>query len=112
MIPDSVKQELEEHSRLWSKLSEKLSQFAKELDELDLSDLGSISEKVEYKQYHKARKMKGGRPPRDYLVVEAKVDFQRMVSEGKYDEALPLYYYLRKHLGFAGRSTTQTEKEK
>lgn len=110
-LTDSVKQELEEHSRLWSKLSAKLSQFAKELDDLDLSDLGSISEKVEYKQYHKARKMKGGRPPRDYLVVEAKVDFQRFVAAGDYESALPLYYWLRRHIGFTNaRSSTKEPK--
>lgn len=60
----------------------------------------SIREPVEYKgRSHRPTKKKGGSPPRDFELTETFCDFCKLVRDGQFAEARPIYFYLVRFSG-------------
>jgi hypothetical protein len=72
--------------------------FNSSISAKDFAGLVGNGEKVQYTCMHKSMKVKGGRPPMDYTAIEMLVDFRHALRSGFYEDAIPLYYSLRKLL--------------
>lgn len=81
---------------------ESMWKFYREVSAKDCAGLRPLSEKVQYVHEHKSMKLKGGRPPRDYDAVELLVDFKKAMDNDNLDEAIPLYYILKRWLNWSG----------
>lgn len=77
-----------------------MKHFAKTITAEDCAGLTGQSEKTQYKNKHKSRKIKGGSPPKDYTAVEMLIDFKQAMKEQNFEEAVPLYYSLKRLLGY------------
>jgi len=77
-----------------------MKRFIESTKATDFANLQSQTERTQYVHDHKAMKRKGGSPPKDFTAIEMFVDLQRAVDDEKYTEALPLYFALKKMLGY------------
>lgn len=77
-----------------AKIYERLLRFSREHSGTDFAGLSAQTERTQYTELHRSMKRKGGRPPHDFALVEDLIDFQKLVKEGKLEEALPYYYRL------------------
>jgi hypothetical protein len=93
-LPFDVQKSLERRSALL----DRMRRFAQSVSANDFAELTGQGEKVQYNNVHKSMKTKGGKPPFVYTAVEMLVDFQRAMSKDLFDEALPLYYSLKRLL--------------
>ena len=91
-VPRSVKR--------FQRLIRHMHEFNSLVKTEDCAGLSGRGEKVQYKHQHKSMKYKGGNPPRDYSAVEMLIDFRRYMSLANYQEAIPLYYSLRRMLNW------------
>lgn len=85
LVPDS-----------WTRLCQRMHELCNQLSATDFAGIQPQREKTQYTHSHKQIKRKGGRPPIDYSAVEHFVDLQLHLSRGEYNQALPLYYYIRR----------------
>ena len=88
-IPDEVKAEAEK-----AKLYGKIQRFVETHTAADFSGLSPQAEKTQYTHNSKALKLKGGKPPKDYALVEDFVDLQLFVLAEDFVSALPYYFRL------------------
>lgn len=91
-----VKRGLDRRQRLINNMHK----FATEVTASDCAGISGQGQKVEYKNVHKSMKKKGGSPPKDYTAVEMLIDFKAAMKAAQYDEARPLYFGLRRMLGW------------
>lgn len=66
----------------------------------DCAGLTGQGEKVQYKHKHKSIKRHGGKPPADYTAVELLIDFKIAMKAKSYEEAIPVYYQLKRMLNW------------
>jgi hypothetical protein len=89
-------------SKKRARLIRHMEKFAREVKASDCADLkGDPREKTQYTHSHKALKLKGGHPPRDYTAVELLIDFKIEMNKENYDQAIPLYFQLIRLLKWA-----------
>jgi len=65
-------------------------------------DFGGVCpprERTQYKHAGKNMKHKGGNPPIDFFYVEEFVDLQIYVEEGDFENAIPIFFKLRRLIG-------------
>ena len=75
---------------------EKMIQFVEKHSGGDFGGVRPPVDQTQYKKPGKAIKRKGGKPPVDYYYVEEFVDLQLMLERGEWEEAIPLYYKLKR----------------
>jgi hypothetical protein len=97
---EQLKKKLEEAEKQRLRRISAMERFARTLSADDFAGISSQSEKIQYTHIHKARKRKGGSPPRDYYGVEILIDFRQALEQQNYVEALTLYYQIRRMLGY------------
>jgi hypothetical protein len=93
-MPPEVAQKLSRQQALIGRMIS----FSNAVKASDFAGLSGSGEKVQYTHVHKSMKVKGGSPPRDYDAVEMMIDFQSAISQQNYDQAIPLYYSLKRLL--------------
>ena len=96
---DRVKAHLERRARTIRHMVE----FSKIIKASDCAGISGQGDKVQFTHLHDSMKQKGGHAPKDYTAVEMLVDFKAALLQGKYDEAIPLYFGLRRMLGWDSR---------
>ena len=96
LIKKRVADALEKHRRR----IQSMKHFVRTTKATDFANLQSLTERTQYVHDHKAMKRKGGSPPKDFTAIEMFVDLQRAVEADLLDEALPLYFQLKKMLGY------------
>ncbi len=77
-----------------AKLYKKIQDFVKNHSAEDFAGCSPAGEPTRYKTNSKAKKVKGGKPPRDYFLTEEFIDLTLLVSQGNFEEALPIYFQL------------------
>lgn len=102
MEPDTTTQDeiLEKQHQERLRRISAMERFVARLTTDDLVSITPISEKIQFKHVHKSMKKKGGSPPKDYTAVEIKCDLEIALKTNNYEEALPLYYTLKRMLGY------------
>jgi len=87
------------HAR-YQKLINRMWVFFKEVKASDCAGLAGQGPKTEYTHLHRNIKKKGGKPPADYTAVEMMIDFKLEMGRHNYDDAIPLYYSLKRMLNW------------
>jgi hypothetical protein len=77
-----------------------MNEFAKTVTAKDCAGISGQGAKVQFTHLHNSMKQKGGHAPKDYTAVEMLVDFKSHLQKAEYDEAMPLYFGLRRMLGW------------
>lgn len=80
------------------KLVRRIERFLSTITASDCAGLTGQGEKVQYTHSHKSMKFKGGKPPADYSAVEMLIDLRIEYNRQNIDDAIPLYYALRRML--------------
>lgn len=101
--PDKIKKRVEEQLNRRARLITNMHRFSKQITSADCAGISGQGEKVQYTQVHKDMKRKGGHSPKDYTAVEMLIDFRAALEKADYEEAMPLYFGLRRMLGWDQR---------
>jgi hypothetical protein len=84
----------------YERVYQNIALFLQKVTVDDLAGLVTpVEDRVQYRHSHKGIKRKGGKPPKDYLAVEVLTDLRQHFQRGELDEALPLYYQLKRLMG-------------
>ncbi len=85
----------------YGRLIRRIRRFAGEVTSEDCAGLVPTGEPIRYLHpLERPHKHHGGNPPRDYTAVEILVDLQAAVQKDNFEEAIPLYYRLRRMLNW------------
>lgn len=85
------------------KLINKMWRFNQLVKTEDCAGITGHEEPTQYTEKHKSLKRKAsGKQPADYNAVELLVDFRAAMNAGNYEEAVPLYFHLRRMLNWGG----------
>lgn len=98
--PEKVKKRVQEQLNRRARLISNMHRFAKEIKASDCAGISGQGQKVQYTHQHNSMKQKGGHAPKDYTAVEMLVDLQKALEAKSYEEAMPLYFGLRRMLGW------------
>lgn len=80
-----------------ARLINKMYQFVNTHSAADFGGLAPPREQTQYKHSNRSTiKKKGGNPPADFFYVEEFIDLQLHLEALEYDEAIPLYFKLRR----------------
>lgn len=66
----------------------------------DCAGISGQGQRVQYTHKHQSAKVKGGSPPKDYTAVEVLVDFRKAMDSSKFEDAIPLYFSLKRMIGW------------
>ena len=78
------------------KLITRMNRWRKKTKAAQFGGVALDIEKTEYKKKGKNMKRKGGKPPIDFRLVEDFVDFQIALDNEEYDQAVPLFFKLKR----------------
>lgn len=91
---------IEKLAKKRERLIGRMQKFAREVKAEDCAGLAGQGPRTEYKHQHKSMKRKGGKPPADYTAVEMLIDLQIELKRNNFDDAIPLYYALKRMLNY------------